>query len=29
MMTLQTELLAAISWAAQQGWTPATGGNFS
>ncbi|WFE69886.1 methylthioribulose 1-phosphate dehydratase [Halomonas sp. M1] len=29
MMTLQNELLAAISWAAQQGWTPATGGNFS
>ncbi|CAH1043187.1 methylthioribulose 1-phosphate dehydratase [Halomonas sp. TD01] len=29
MMTLQTELLNAISWAAQQGWTPATGGNFS
>ncbi|MDQ7731991.1 methylthioribulose 1-phosphate dehydratase [Halomonas sp. SpR1] len=29
MMTLQTELLDAISWAAQQGWTPATGGNFS
>ncbi|RUR35303.1 methylthioribulose 1-phosphate dehydratase [Vreelandella populi] len=28
-MTSQDELLAAISWAAQQGWTPATGGNFS
>lgn len=28
-MILQDELLAAISWAAQQGWTPATGGNFS
>lgn len=27
--TLQTELLTAISWASQQGWTPATGGNFS
>lgn len=27
--TLQADLLAAISWAAQQGWTPATGGNFS
>lgn len=29
MNTLHTELLDAISWAAQQGWTPATGGNFS
>ena len=29
MTTLHTELLDAISWAAQQGWTPATGGNFS
>lgn len=28
-MTSQDELLAAIAWAAQQGWTPATGGNFS
>ena len=29
MNTLHTELLDAISWAAQQGWTPATGGNYS
>ena len=29
MTTLHTELLDAIAWAAQQGWTPATGGNFS
>lgn len=28
-MTLQDELLGAISWAAAKGWTPATGGNFS
>ncbi|WP_235040475.1 methylthioribulose 1-phosphate dehydratase [Vreelandella profundi] len=28
-MTSQDELLAAIGWAAHNGWTPATGGNFS
>ncbi|CAM3524955.1 methylthioribulose 1-phosphate dehydratase [Halomonas sp. FME1] len=28
-MSIQDELLAAISWAAQRGWAPATGGNFS
>ncbi|MFY0665022.1 MAG: methylthioribulose 1-phosphate dehydratase [Natronospirillum sp.] len=28
-MTTQEELLDAIAWVAAQGWTPATGGNFS
>ncbi|MFI0473841.1 methylthioribulose 1-phosphate dehydratase [Halomonas sp. HMF6819] len=28
-MTSKDDLLAAIGWAASNGWTPATGGNFS
>ena len=28
-MSTQEELLDAITWVAAQGWTPATGGNFS